>query len=301
MRQDEQFIETITLNAGGDGAGADFPMTNGLSFGGLPTWGFMLTVRGRAVIGTAAATLVPVLSPTTFIERILVQADLAGRAGKVTLFDLPGSLAYAFAVMVTGAYPLFNEDALVANAGAIATHDFQFQIPVPLCCIGKMNAADEMVARTLLLPGEFSGPLEVTIRTGGNDSIIDRAATSTVTMTAFGSGSGSPTVDITAIRYRLGPGELLGAGRRYVAQKSLRTTALGANITNNFIARLTANQKLARVLLRVGDLDSDSDPALGGVSSTAMDRLTLKIGSQLTIRNVNFLPYHFMEDRKSVV
>jgi len=295
MRQDEQFVEEITLDAGGDGAGANFEVTNGLGFGGLPLWGFMATVSGRAVVGTAAATLVPVLSPTTFIERILVQGDLAGRAGKVTLFDLPGSLAYAFAAMVTGLYPQFDEDALVGGAGAVATHDFRFQIPVPLCVIGKMNAADEMVARTLLLPGQFSGPLEVTIRTGGNDSIIDRAATSTVTMTAYGSGSGSPSVDITAVRYRLGPGEQLGAGRRYLAQKSMRTTTLGSNVTNNLIARLIANQKLARILLRVGDLDSDSDPALGGVSNTAVDRLTLKIGSLLTIRNVNFIPHHFME------
>ena len=291
MRLDIQLVDTLTLNSGGGGAGADFRLTNGLGTD-FHYWGILLLVRGRAVIGTAAATLVPVLSPTTLIERVLVQGNLQG-FGKIVLVDLPGSALFMLSALCSSSLPMFDEDNLVSAAGATGTYDFEFLIPVPFCAIGKFNAAEDLAMRTLLPGNAFANPIEVIIRTGGNDSIIDRAATSTVTMTAYGSATGSPTCEIHRVVVRLGTGQAI-PGQKYIAQKTMQGPFVtAAAVTNGLIARLNVGSLYTRILLRVGDLSGDSDPALSAVSNTVLERVYLRQGPQKTIRDFTFLTQHW--------
>lgn len=295
MRLDTQLVDTLTLADGGDGAGADYRLANGLATD-YNYWGIMLLVRGRAVVAVAGATLVPVLSPLTFIERILVQGNLQG-FGRVTIVDLPATALFTLGAMVTGVTPMFDEDNLVSSAGAVGTYDFQVLIPVPFCCIGKFNATEDMMRRTLLPGNAFANSIDVLVRTGGNDSIIDRAATSTVTMTAYGLATGSPTCEIHRIVARLGPGVGIPPGQKYLCQKVMQGPFVqAAALTNGLIARLNVGQLYSRILLRVGDLSSDSDPALGAVSNTVLERVYLRTGPQNVIRDFRFLTGHWAGD-----
>lgn len=291
MRYDLQYVDTLTLTDGGDGAGAEYRLVNGLNNDDYNYWGVWLKFRGRAVIGTAAATLVPVLSPTTFIERIFIEGNLAG-GQKITLVDLPASLLFTYAALATGLLPKFDEDNLVSSAGAVGTYDFDFDVPVPFCIPSRYNAGVDLERRTLLPGNLFSSPISLMVRTGGNDSIIDRAATSTVTMSAFGVGTGSPTCEIHRVIDRIGRGRIV-QGQKYISQKTAITftTALQSAVTNGILGRIAASQIYSRILLRVGDLSSDSDPALGAVSNTVLTRIYLRQGKQ-QLRDFQFLSAH---------
>jgi hypothetical protein len=198
--------------------------------------------------------------------------------------------------LLSGTNPLFDDDSLNDLAGAVGTFDFQYLLPVPFCAIGKQNAAEDMARRTLLPAALFANPLEVIITTGGNDSIIDRAATSTVTMTAYGSATGSPTAEIHRVVVRKGEAGAV-RGQKYLCQKYRQGPYLIPNAqTNALIGRLNVGNLYSRLILRVGDLNSDSDPALGNVSNTGLPRYYLRLGPQQTIRDKQFLTGHFAQD-----
>jgi hypothetical protein len=287
MQIERQFREQLVL----DTLSKEYRLTGGLQ----PNYDYLgldLLLRMRVVLAAANATLVPVLSPATFIKRVLVQGTAEGY-GRVVLVDLPGSVAFLIASLTSGQLPLFDEDNLVTGGGVTGTYDVQLLIPVRFACIGLGNKAEEMAMRTLL-PGAAFSDIEVVIETGGSDSIVDRAATpTTVTLTAYGSGAGSPTLDVSRVIVKHGVGERPVSGMKYLVQKFMAADVdTSAAVVDSLITNLGKNQLYSRIFLRNGERATDSTPAFGTTTEANLTRVKLKTGGSRTIRDENFLSMH---------
>ncbi|MGH8715518.1 MAG: hypothetical protein ACREA9_29000 [Pyrinomonadaceae bacterium] len=247
MKKSLAFLDNVPLPS----ASADALLSNGIPNDYL-MWGLYLDVSFRDVIAVAGAASIPFGSPTTFIERITVEGQLLGR-GRVTVIDLSGRQLWQYVRSVMGQVGYVNADDLVADAGAIATYDIRIGYLIPFVSFGSVD-----MERATLLPGNmFSNPLTLRIRRGGLESIAVNAGTTTQTFSAFGSGAGNPSVNVSRIIIREG----LGMPQRapLLCQKSRQGPfTLTSSVTDGLLGRLNVGNLIARLHLQQGTAETDT-------------------------------------------
>jgi hypothetical protein len=268
MKYDLQYVDTIFPTA----YSTDFRLVNGLP-NDFHYWGLLLDVCFPFTIAVAAGTALPLMSPFSVIERVLVEGNIQG-LGKITLVDAPGRTLAAAAALTSTRFPHYKWS--VDDPTLIAAKFARFLLPVPFCCSGRMNAAEDMVARTLLPGNAFANPISVTIRLGPGASIVTPAGATTNTI-------GAVAIDVHRVIVRLGVG-VEPVGQKYIVQRALQGPfGLTANLVAGLIARLSVGSLYSRLLFQTG---VEAVPPLFTVANeTAITRLYLRQGPQKTIRD----------------
>jgi len=277
MRKAFEFVDSITLAS----ASTDYYLTNGLPNDYL-YWGIYLDVSLRDVVGTAALASILYGSPTTFIEQITVEGNMIGR-GRVVVFDMSGRQAWQF-VRSLGISGYADPDGFVSAAGATGTYDIRVGYLIPFAALGSVA----MERATLLPANMFSNPLTLRIRRGGAESLGINAATSTQTITAYGSSSGSPVVNVSRIIVKEG----LGAPQvsQLLCQKLRQGPfSITTSVTDGLIGRLNTGNLIGRIHLMQGTAETDVGQSgeLASGTYSAVTRYRLR-QNQNVIRN--FIP-----------
>jgi len=268
MKYDMQYVDTIFPTA----YSTDFRLVNGLP-NDFHYWGVLLDVCFPFEIAVAAGTALPLMSPFSVIERVLVEGNIQG-LGKITLVDAPGRTLAAAAALISTRFPHYKWS--VDDPTAVDALFARFLLPVPFCSSGRMNAAEDMVARTLLPGNAFANPISLSIRIGPGASIVTPAGATTNTI-------GAVTIDVHRVIVRLGVGAE-PVGQKYIVQRALQGPfGLTANLTAGLIGRLSVGSLYSRLLFQTG---VEAVPPLFTVANeTAITRLYLRQGPQKTIRD----------------
>lgn len=221
--------------------------------------------RGRVVIGVANYTAVAAEAPQSIINRIIVQGTFKGTS--LTPISLSGATAYAYARMfgirgsssyiTTGGVTTRQAELTVplaqagANFGNTATYDLDIWYCIPTFPIVSGSSRAQNIVPYLWQPADWADSLQVTLQLGDDTSFGTKAGGTTVAYTAFGSGAGSPTVEIYTEYAILGP---LRAGFRtacVVRNENSITSGVTALATNVRLQPLQ-KQKTTNVILKSG-------------------------------------------------
>lgn len=228
---------------------------------------FKVIWRGRLVIGTAGYTTGIPEAPQSLIERIVVRGEHRGFGGRQSFGnqiwqDITGATAFAG----LGCYQVrgniaMNGTTLIAqlgspmpstgiNAGAIGTYDLEVHYEIPAAPWGWVNARG--AAPYLWREENFGNSLQIEVTVGDRTSLGTPAGGSTTTWTAFGSATGSPSLEIYGNYSMLGP--LQGVGdnglvvrTEYAASPALVGVASGSQLGVQLRKVVTTN-----LLLKTG-------------------------------------------------
>src|SRR5256885_5030631 len=219
-----KFLKQILWSSGGKQlvSGPEIDLTH-------PIEGFRLVFKMRDVIGTAAMQTENPLAYLNMIQRILIEGRNERKKGKASLIDMDlPSLALFQSVFdrdqkkpfqyngvssvgaaSAGTELLFEQPSTPVTGflnGTTGTYDIRIVIDIPAYPIGApaylrpgyMIRAQEW-KDSLFMRFEFP-----TITNGTTHALGTDAGTTTHTFTSFGSGSGSPTLDIYALPVFMG-------------------------------------------------------------------------------------------------
>jgi hypothetical protein len=221
--------------------------------------------RGRVVIAGANYTAVAAEAPQSIINRIQVQGTFKGTS--LTPVSISGATAYALtrlfgvrgssSYITTGGVTTRQAELSVplqqlgANFGNTGTYDLDIWYCIPTFPIVSGSSRAQNIVPYLWQPADWADSLQVTLQLGDLTSFGTPAAMTTATFTAFGSGAGSPTVEIYTEYSILGP---LRAGFRTAAvvrNENSITSGVTALATNVRLMPLQ-KQKTTNVIIKSG-------------------------------------------------
>jgi hypothetical protein len=270
----------------------------------LPIKGFRLVFKGRHVIGTADMTSTNPEGFLNMITNIVVQGTNSRQKGNVTLWNIDLATLWMVQAMFNGRANQFMGAGTTAGvevplpttpitgssvqnyAGkAQGTYDFEIVVDLPSY---PFECADLFKAGYLIRQEEWADSLTMALTFGyqagnGTANLGVSAATTTNTFTAYGSGSGSPTVDIYTLPVEMGldlkdavlPGFLTRVGQ------PITTVLQSAGGLNTLLLNLQ-KQPTARVFLKVGT--STVAPSFATLSDTNVSTLGILLGGQRVVR-----------------
>lgn len=203
----------------------------------LPIADFLIGLRGRLVIGTANYTTGAPEAPQSLVQRIQIRGTHR-KYGSITLFDAHGATAFAWGRMFQAHYPYYVDGDTYRTesgrpwpttgiaAGATGTYDFELYYPIPTApLLGPSPSSKRSKIPFLLRPEEWGDSLEIEITLADETGLGDTAATTTVTWTAFGSATGTPSVELFCNYALMGPFARLGEGN--IVQRFERVVSAG--------------------------------------------------------------------------
>ena len=196
----------------------------------LPIRGIRLVFKGRLVVGTAAFTSTNPEGLLNLISNVTIQGTNSRQKGNVTLWNI--DLATAFVLQHLYAYrngiftinsgsgetlvpiPTMPFPAVGATGyinGATGTMDFRIVVDFPF----HPHEANAQGKQPMVVPGflvrneEWKDSLQILLTFGaqaGNSTgaLGVAAATTTVTFSSYGSGAGSPTIDLYSLPIAMG-------------------------------------------------------------------------------------------------
>jgi hypothetical protein len=278
----------------------------------VPIRGFRLVMKGRLVVGTAAFTTANPEHFLNLISNILIQGISKRQGGNVILWNIGLAELFAFSHMSdvrggiftinnqTGGevqqfapstplvYYGFQNVAGVATLatgfnGATGTYDYKVTIDLPAYPI---DAPPGVRSGYILRQDEFKDSLQFKFTFTPSDTnatpqgLGTPGATSTLTFTAYGSGSGSPTLDVYALPIVLG--DLRNSILPGVIQRSVQpVSGLVQSTANNIELLRMQKQATPRVFMKTGVVGGT------GFYTSVSDAIVTAVGIQLgTDRNV---------------
>lgn len=222
--------------------------------------------RGRLVIGTAGYTTGVPEAPQSLIERIVVRGNHS-KWGNQILMDISGATAFAGlrCYQPRGNIAL-NGTTLIGdlgspmpttgiNAGALGTYDLELHYELPAAPWGAWNA--RMAAPWLWREENFGNSLQIELTVGDRTSLGTPAGTTVTTWTAFGSATGSPSVEIYGNYAMMGPMQGVGQNgivlrSEIVASPSLTSAASGTQLGAQLRKVVTTNLLLKSGIMLTG-------------------------------------------------
>lgn len=276
----------------------------------LPIRAIRLVFKGRLVIGTAAFTSTNPEGLLNLISNITIQGVNARQQGNVTLWNVDLATAWVmshlFAYRGSGYFsinsgtaetivPIPSQPFPAVGAtgyinGATGTYDFRIVVDFPFHPY-EMNANGR---QPFAIPGflvrneEWKDSLQISLTYGnqlGNStgSLGVAAATTTVTFTAYGSGAGSPTIDLYSIPVMSGlevkdavlPGVLSRVS--FPINTTLQSAGTNVPLLN------MQKQPTPRVIAKFGT--STNSPAFATLSDTNVTQLGILLGGNRNVRN----------------
>lgn len=303
------------------GSGGSFNLAQAIDLS-LPIRGMRFKFRGRLVIGTAAFTSVNPEGLLNLISNITIQGTNARQRGNITLWniDLATAWVYAhlfgykagglFTISTSGAgndatvpvpdTPFPGAGVAVPNKasgyinGATGTYDFKITLDLPFHPHAQnvFGNQPEQIPGFLVRNEEWKDTLQTLMTfgtqagAGATGALGVSAATTTVTFSAYNSGTGSPVIDIYSLPVLMGLDlkDTVLPGICSRAQFPLTTILqnAGSNVT---LANLQ-KQPTPRLILKVGTGTSpNGNPAFTTLSDTNVTTLGIQLGGNRNVRN----------------
>jgi hypothetical protein len=298
----------------------------------LPIRGLRFVIKGRIVVGTAAFTSVNPEGLLNLLSSIVIQGTNARQQGNLSLWNIdlatawviqrilgPKGAAYFFVTPPAGGALTavsdpttpFPSGAVASNPyfqGSTGTYDFIIGIDFPFHPHQSNSYGREplTIPQYLVRNEEWKDSLQVQItgatQAGNSTGALGvAAATTTLTYTAFGSGSGSPTVDIYSLPVLMGlnlkdqilPGVISRASQTI-------TTPVQSAGSNVALANLQ-KQPTPRVFFKMGTgtvspaFATLIDTVASGPQATGPNTLGILLGGNRNIRNKVDIMAHKMQ------
>jgi hypothetical protein len=318
----------LTTAASGGGA---INLTQAIDLS-LPIRGLRFVLKGRIVVGTAAFTSVNPEGLLNLLNSIVIQGTNARQQGNLSLWNIdlatawvmqrilgPKGAAYFFVTppgggaltAVSDPTTPFPSGAVGSNPyfqGSTGTYDFIIGVDFPFHPHQSNSYGREplTIPQYLVRNEEWKDSLQIQI-TGatqaGNStgSLGVAAATTTVTYSAFGSGAGTPTVDVYSLPVLMGlnlkdqilPGVISRASQQI-------TTPVQSAGTNVALANLQ-KQPTPRVFFKMGTgtvapaFATLIDTVASGPQATGPNTLGVLLGGNRNIRNKVDIMAHKMQ------
>jgi hypothetical protein len=276
----------------------------------LPIRGFRLVFSGRLVIGTAAFTSVNPEGLLNLISNIHIDGQNARQGGNLTLWDIDlatlwvcqhlfGQRSGYFSIdsgsgEVLKAVPTTPFPAAGASGyinGATGTYDFRIIVDMPahLFASNKFGNHAEMIAAFAIRQEEWKDTITIKMNFGaqaGNSTgaLGVAAATTTVTFTAYGSGAGSPTIDLYVLPISLGPQLKDAVLPGVISRTSQQISAVLQAAANNTALVHLQKQPTTRIIAKFGT--GTVPPAMATLSDTNVTALGVQLGGNRNVRNV---------------
>lgn len=298
----------------------------------LPIRGMRFVLKGRLVIGTAAFTSVNPEGLLNLIPSIVIQGTNARQQGNLTLWNIdlatawvmqrilgPTGAAFFFVTPAGGgaltsvATPTtpFPSGAVGSNPyfqGSTGTYDFIISVDFPFHPHQSNSYGREplTVPQYLVRNEEWKDSLQVLI-TGGTQATNSTgvlgvaAATTTLAYTAFGTGSGTPTIDIYSLPVLMGlnlKDQILpGVFSRVSTSVTSALQSAGSNVAILNMQK----QPTPRVFFKFGTgtvvpaFATLIDTVANGPQATGPNTLGVLLGGNRNVRNKVDLMSHKMQ------
>jgi hypothetical protein len=298
----------------------------------LPIRGLRFVLKGRIVVGTAAFTSVNPEGLLNLLPTIIIQGTNARQQGNLTLWNIdlatawvmqrilgPAGAAFfsvtppgggALTIVPTPTTP-FPSGAVASNPyfqGSLGTYDFIISLDFPFHPHQSNSYGREplTIPQYLVRNEEWKDSLQILVTGGtqaGNSTGVlgVAAATTTVTYTAFGTGAGSPTLDIYSLPVLMGlnlkdqilPGVL--------SRVSTPITTPLQSAGNNVSILNMQKQPTPRVFFKFGTgtvvpaFASLIDTVANGPQATGPNTLGVLLGGNRNVRNKLDIMAHKMQ------
>lgn len=285
-------------------SGGSFSLAQGVDLS-LPIRGLRFVLKGRIAVATANYTSVNPEGILNMLRRILVTGTNARQGGNVTLVDTSGANAFLLNSLFRPQGNLFiinnvqrpnpgtpyitSATATAENSSFLGTtaaspYDFRLAIDVPF---------HPHHCPALFQPGfgvrqqEWRQSVQIQVTYGTQADNADgclgvSAATTATTFTAFGSGSGSPTLDVYALPYEMGldvdPLVTPGVLSRVDFPITTILQSAGTNVQLGILQPVDTT----RVFLKVGT--STTNPYFATLSDTNVTALGILVGGNRVVR-----------------
>lgn len=313
--------QSLAILTGANSGGGSIALTQAIDLS-LPIRGLRIVLKGRLVVGTAAFTSVNPEGLLNLLSSIVIQGTNARQQGNLTLWNIDLATAWVvqrlmgptgaafFMVTPAGGGALtevptpttpFPAGAVGSNPyfqGSTGTYDFIIAVDLPFHPHQSNSFGREplTIPQYLVRNEEWKDSLSVQI-TGATQqgnatgALGVAAATTTVTFTAFGSGSGTPTVDLYSLPVLMGlnlkdqilPGVL--------SRVSTPVTTSTQSAGNNVALLNMQKQPTPRVYFKFGTgtivpaFASLIDTVANGPQATGPNTLGILLGGNRNVRN----------------
>jgi hypothetical protein len=276
-----------------------------------PLASLLFRLRMRVVISVAPYTSVAAEAPYTFLSRLritgtwrgqqLVPCDLSGATLFVQprLFNVFGNDAYfGTTPPVRQADPGQPYAQATANFGDAGTYDLDILYHLPMNpIIGKSNRA-RLTVPYYWRAEDWQDTLQVYATFGDATSFGDPTG-ATVAISAFGSGSGTPTLDIFGSYVTLGP---LAQGYQpavVIRAEQVSSASLTQGATALQIFQLQ-KQKTTRVLLKTGQAGVTTSPGsiFASLDDLMLDQTQVQVDNKPIRNNLSNIAFKSAMNRQ---
>lgn len=311
--------------------GGSIPLTQAVDLS-LPIRGLRFIFKGRLVVGTAAFTSVNPEGLLNLISSIVIQGTNARQQGNLTLWNIdfatawvlqrimgPAGAAFFFVTPPGGgaltAVPTpttpFPAGAVGSNPyfqGSTGTYDFIIGLDLPFHPHQSNSYGREplTINQFLVRNEEWKDSLSILItgatQAGNSTGALGvAAATTTITFSAFGSGSGTPTIDIYSLPVLMGlnlKDEILPG---VLSRVATNVTGPVQSAGNNVSLLNMQKQPTPRVFFKFGTgtvvpaFASLIDTVANGPQATGPNTLGVLLGGNRNIRNKVDIMAHKMQ------
>lgn len=284
----------------------------------LPIRGIRVKFQGRLVVGTAGFTTANPEGFLNLIPSIIIQGTNSRQQGNLTLWNcdlaslfviqnMHAQRGAAFYSINSGtgetqlAVPSMPIPTTWAPITATGTYDFRVIVDLPFHPFQSNAFGKEplTIPQYLVRNEEWKDSVQIVFgfgtQAGGgaSGSLGTSAAGTTVTYTAYGSGAGTPTIDIDSLPVLMGPtlkDQILpGVISRVSTPVTSQMTAAGTNVALLNMQK----QPTPRVYFKQGV--STVNPAFSSLTDTNVTQLGISLGQNRNVRNKLDLYMHKMQ------
>jgi hypothetical protein len=289
-------------------SGGGFQLTQVVDLS-LPLRGFRFVFRGRCVIGTSGMASTTPEGFLNFISNITIQGTNARQKGNVTLWSIDLASAYGFLHLTSAkraAYYSINSGSGETEVsepnmpwpsdnnptGSTGTYDFRIVIDLPLHPFGSqaMGAHPHWIPAYLMRNEEWKDSVQISatfpVVAGGAVAgpLGTGASGTTVTMTAYGSGSGTPVVDVYSLPIEMGLDLKDTVLPGILSRTSTPINTILQTAGTNVILQNMQKQPTTRVFTKFGV--GTVPPIFTSLSDTNVTALGIVLGANRNVRNV---------------
>jgi hypothetical protein len=309
-----KFLKQVAWSSGGKQliSGPEIDLTH-------PIEGFRLVFKMRDVIGTANMTSANPLGYLNMIQRVLIEGRNERKKGKASLWDMDlGSIALFQSVFDRDQKKPFQYNGISAVGAASAGTELAFEqpsTPVTGFFNGTTGTYDiriviDLPAYPIGIPpylrpgyliraqewkdslfGRFEFP---TIVNGATHALGTDGGTTTHTFTSFGSGAGTPTLDIYALPVFMGAENDAAATPGYMSRIAIPVTVLlqaAGGINTSLLTLEKSNTTRIAAIIGV----STVNPFFSSLSDTNLTTAGIFVAKNRTVRENIDIFAHKME------
>jgi len=275
----------------------------------LPIRGFRLTFKGRVVIGTAGFTTPAPEGFLNLISSIIIQGTNARQQGNLTLWNCDLATLFVlqnFFAFRGAAYYSINSgtgEVLLAPpttpmpatynpVGATGTYDFRIIVDIPFHPFQSNAFGKEplTIPQFLVRNEEWKDSIQVVLgygaqAGGGATGVLGvSAAGTTITYSSYGSGSGTPTIDLESLPVLMGTNLKDSILPGVISRVTTPITTTMTNAGTNVPLLNMQKQPTPRVMFKQGT--STVSPAFQTLTDTNVSQLGVQLGQNRNIRNL---------------